>query len=1081
MKKFLKIFLISLASLLFLAMVFISIALWLIFTPERLTPIVAQQANKYINCQNEIGKVELTFFSTFPKFGLKADRLILINPVDNAPNDTLIHVSEITGIINISSLIKDRELIVNDFRLSNGMIYAFVNSLGDTNFNIFSAKNTPDTLQTEMTLKVVDIENIDLKNVDVSYLNQTMNLKAVLRRLTANIRGKMNPGDITGAIDVKPFDFALEYGQTGSSFLKSEIRNFSAKVAGSLKSGVVSADVDIRPFDAALHYDSDSLKFVTDVRNLSVAISGTTDQDSVSGKIRLEPFWMTFSLGNEKYLQDALIGLNVMADAKFSRQWIHLKEVSVSVNDLKLEFAGTVENDTIRKQTATDLTYRFDSWQLKNIMALVPPSFTSYIANIEANGKLSSEGTVIGVYSPSSMPMMDVRLLYEKGTFRYAAFPVPLNAIRADVNIHTDLKDAKSYVRINSFSAKTPESSIKTEGRITRLFSDMRLDLNTDVDVILSEFAPLIPDSLNITANGKVAGKVKTDCTMSELTNIQLEKIKASGTMILSDFNVDYDSLSVKTDHSTITFALPNPRASTVKTQFVYANISANTLEASKINIFETSLQNARIYLESSDIRDSLKIPSILCSYRMDAFRAKMDSGRISIARPAGNISVAPRRNSPTLPEIQLTYNSNRIKADFGQYAATIENLGLDIEAEHDPKQKDKVLQWTPRGFIDMDNGMITIATLSYPIEIPGIFLKFDPEMIHIERGYAKLDKSDFNLSGDLTNVSSYIRGDSLLRGRLNFVSQTTDIQQIMNITSGIGYDEAEKEAAADSGPYLVPKGMEILLHTDIRNASYSATTTASRIKGDLRVRDGILALDDIAFSTPGADMRVTAHYATTRPGQRKNHLYLGLDLHLLEVEIGELLHMFPIVDSIMPMLRSFAGRGEFHCAAETYVDSMYNVKPTTIRGAVSISGTDMVLMDSKMFSQIAKRLRFEKQTKNKVDSLSAEFTVLGEEIDIYPFLLVMDKYKVVVSGRHNLDMSFNYNISVVQSPLLFRLSVDVTGTPDRPKFKLGKSKFPDFYRPVSRKLVESKQLELRMMIRDALKEGVRREEEYKP
>ena len=1070
MKKFLKIFLISLASLLLLVLIAGAVASWLIFTPERLTPIVRKQAAKLINCQSEIGKVELTFFSTFPQFGLRADKLILIHPVNGAPNDTLIHVKELIGIINIQSLIKKRELIVSDFRLSNGNIYAYTDSNGKANFDIFNIASEPDTTQTDLIFKVIDVENVDLKNVNVSYIDETMHLKAAIRGLSAKINGSMQTDDIMGTVDPKPFDLSLEYRPDESSLIKTEINQLSTKINGSVKSGVINAKVDINPFDMTLYYDSDSLKFDTDFRNLSVmSVSGTVGSDSISGTVRMELCKTSFTLGDEKYLHDALIRLNVEADAVLSRQFIQLKNTFLSINDLKLDVVGTVENDTLRKQIATDLSYKFDSWSVKNIMALIPASFSSYTNGIVADGKLSSEGTINGVYSSSTMPMMDIRVLLEKGTFRYPAFPLPLTAMNADVTIHTDLKDPRSYVRISRFDAKTPKSSVKTAGTITRLFSDIHLNLNTDADLVLSEFAHIIPDSMKITANGTVSGKVKTEFSMSHITNMELEKIKASGALTLSNLEATYDSLSLKTDRSTIEFALPNHRAMTDETQFAFASISLNTLNASKINNFQALLQNAKISLETSDVRDTLKIPDIRCSFKMEALVAEMDSGHISIARPAGNITVAPRKNAPTHPEIKLIYNSDRIKADFGQYSAIIENLGLDVDAENDPSQKDILLQWMPRGFIDMEKGTITMSTLSYPVEIPSIVMRFDPEMLTIEQGSAKIDQSDFHLSGKLTNVSSYFRGDSLLRGEFNFISKKTDVLQIMEMTSGIGYDEAEKEAAAESGPYLVPKGMSILLHTDIGYASYGIATSASKIRGDVQVHDGTLVFDNLSFATPAGDMRFTAEYRTTRPNQRRNHLYLGLALHLYDIEIGELLRMIPVVDSIMPMLRSFGGKGNFHCAGDIYVDSMYNVKPSTMRVAASISGTDMVLMDSEMFSSIANTLRFNKQTENKVDSLSAEFQVLGEEIDVFPFLIVMDKYKVVISGRHNIDLRFKYNISVVQSPLPVRLAVDVSGTTDHPKFGPGKSKFPDFYRPASRKIVESREREIRKEIRNIL------------
>jgi uncharacterized protein involved in outer membrane biogenesis len=207
MKKFLKIFLISLASLLLLLIIAGGILSWFIFTPKKLTPIVAKQASKYINCQSEIGEVELTFFSTFPKFGLRADKLILINPTNGAPNDTLIHVKELIGIINLSSLVKNNELVVNDFRLSDGNIYAYVDSNGVANFDIFETSE-PDTSQTDLIFKVIDIEKVDLKNINVLYIDEPMNLKADVQGLSAKISGSLKEGDIVGSMDAKPYNLS---------------------------------------------------------------------------------------------------------------------------------------------------------------------------------------------------------------------------------------------------------------------------------------------------------------------------------------------------------------------------------------------------------------------------------------------------------------------------------------------------------------------------------------------------------------------------------------------------------------------------------------------------------------------------------------------------------------------------------------------------------------------------------------------------------------------------------------------------------------------------------------------------------
>jgi hypothetical protein len=267
----------------------------------------------------------------------------------------------------------------------------------------------------------------------------------------------------------------------------------------------------------------------------------------------------------------------------------------------------------------------------------------------------------------------------------------------------------------------------------------------------------------------------------------------------------------------------------------------------------------------------------------------------------------------------------------------------------------------------------------------------------------------------------------------------------------------------------MVPEGIDVLLNTYIKVAALGIDT-ATDILGNVYVRDGILVLDELVFDTPAARMQVTSMYRTPR----KNHLYLGLDYHMLDIEIGELLNMIPDIDSLMPMLRSFEGEGEFHIAVETYMDSLYNIKQSTLRGASSIKGDDLVLMDGETFSEIAKKLRFSKKTENKVDFISSEFTIFRNEIDIYPFLIVMDKYQAVVSGRHNFDMSFDYHVSIVDSPLPVKLGVDIKGNMEDMDISLAKCRYAEYFRPASRREVERKKLELRKLIRDALTRKVK-------
>jgi hypothetical protein len=564
---------------------------------------------------------------------------------------------------------------------------------------------------------------------------------------------------------------------------------------------------------------------------------------------------------------------------------------------------------------------------------------------------------------------------------------------------------------------------------------------------------------------------------MSQVEKMQFEKMKLSGSVTLSDFDVKYDSISLKTDRSKIDFALPNNKPLSKNTGFVFASVISDNIVAGKLASYSASLKKSSLILETSDIRDTTRIPDLICSFSMDSMSAGMHDMAISVVAPNGKVLLSPRSGNPDQLHINLSYKSGELKTAMGKNTAIVNNISTDLDISNDNTQKDIFLQWLVKGYVDINQGLVTLSELTNPIEIPSVKMDFDPETFSIKESSMKIGKSDFRLTGNLNNVLSYFRGDSILRGKFNFISNKTDVAQLMALTSGIGTNDSASVNkhenrtvdTASTGPYIVPKKIDVILNANIKLATIGVDT-ATNIKGDVQVHDGILLLDGLTFDTPAARMQLTAMYRTPR----KNHLYLGIDYRMMDVEISELLTMIPDIDSLMPMLRSFGGRGEFHIAAETYLDSLYNIKKSTLRGAASIQGNNLVLMDGQTFSEIAKTLRFNKKTQNKVDSLSAEFTIFRNEIDVYPFLIVMDKYKAVIAGRHNFDMTFDYHVSVIDCPLPIKLGVDIKGNVDNLSYKLVKCRYAEYFRPTSRHEVESKQLELRNMIHQTLAEKMK-------
>lgn len=1003
MKKFLKPLLIALFSLLFLLIASVSFALWFVFTPERISPVIRNQADKLLTSQTEIGRVELTFFSTFPNFGLRVDSLLLINPVENAQSDTLLSVGRFTGVVDMAALIRRNEIMLSGFTLENGNVNAFFNAEGISNLDIMVADTLEQETETDQATDIfVDLGKVELKNVNITYVDESLQMKGALK-------------------------------------------------------------------------------------NVDARITGTIKNNDVSSSLNLTKSTVSFEYGGEKYLDNAYVNMDFPSQVNLSNQKINFQDALLSVNGMDIALSGFVEMDTLSGDIITDLDYNFQSWPVNGLLAMVPASYQSYLEGIDLDGVLSSRGKIAGIYNDSLMPLMDLQLLLDEGTFTYAEYPIPLKDMSADVKIYTDLiNDSISYVTINSFKTQTQKSKFSTKGDVKNLFTDMKISLDSDADLMLDEFNMLIPDSLKVNMKGRLNGKVRSDFAMSHIDSMAIEKMKLSGNLLARDMDVAYDSIFLKTHNTRLNFTLPFKGENNPAANFAFSNITTEYLEAGKPGDYYALLQNARFLVEASDARDTTRIPDIYCSFALESLLAETDSMFVSVVNPKGNLTLAPVPGRPLEPEIHLIYDSDDLLAGMAEDSVRVKKFATNTNIVNDQSQTDVFLQWLAKGFINLEEGVITTTALTHPVQIPAIKMDFEPEKLVIHDGRMIIDKSDFELSGFINNLLSYARGDSILKGELQFNSRITDVLQLMDLTSGIGYEDStevadnnipadeaeisstEEEAASTdtlySDPYMVPKGIDIVLNANVKSASLGVDT-ATNIVGALRINDGILLLDDINFATSAARMNITAMYRTPR----KNHLFLGLDYHMYDIEIERLLQMIPDIDTLMPMLRSFRGKGEFHLAIQTNLDSTYNIKQSTLLGASSITGQNLVLMDGETFSEIAKTLRFSKRAENVVDSLSAEFTIFRKEIDIYPFLIVMDRYKAVVAGRHNFDLTFNYHISVVDSPLPLKLGLDIKGDLDDYSIRPVMPKYAQFYRPSARRAVENRQLELRRMIREAL------------
>ncbi|MDX9918410.1 MAG: AsmA-like C-terminal region-containing protein [Paludibacter sp.] len=1031
MNRTVKIILISFVSLLVVLLISISVLLWVVFTPERLTPIVQKQLKNYISCPAEIKDVELTFFSSFPQFALRIDGITLVNPTEGAQNDTLLSSAVLKATVDVREFVKNNKVIITDVLFENLRANLFSDATGRTNFDVFISDTTAqDSSAFENPFELIKLDKVAVENANISY------------------------------IDLK-------------SKMSAAINNLDAEMLMNMKKSVI---------DLALNASTPKVSFKTD---------------------------------STVFLNNADVELKIPALFDMDKMHLTLNKSEILINGLTAGITGEVN---LKNDIITDLQFHTSEYPVKDLLALVPAEYLTALEGMNLSGNVSSKGTVKGTFNNNSMPVIDVVATMNKGTFAYSALPVKLREMNGDLRVLLDLNnDSTSHIVINRFSTLTGNSRIEAKGLIDHIMlDDMLFDLNLKMGLSLADLKPFLPEGMNMSFSGMANGNASTKFLLSDAMNANIEKMNITGWIDASNLRIDYDSLSMQADKAQLRLSKPQSKqyaflnadlrspklnvqqGKNIKATLHNVNMTALTSDLMKtdklnqiklnfdfdqmkagISNMTTALQKTKGDADiAMNFSDTVSWPTVDCNFDISKLNFAMDSTLAEIYAPKGSLKMKSAKGNPADLLLDIVYSGKNTTASMGKEKITASDMNMDAAIAYKPNEKNTMLQWEPNGFVSMYNADIETSEFAADISLPILEMNFTPDAYNIKNAKLLVDDSDFELTGKLWNVDEYMKNKGLLKGEFKFHSELTDVYRLMDLTSGFGEEDttltaaeqiSKDSASAASGPFMVPKGIDITLDAQI-NKVQLGFDSARNLLGNIYVRDGLLVLQDLRFNTSAARMQLTAMYRTPR----RNHLFVGFDYHMTNTEISELLKTIPDIDSIMPMLRSFGGKGEFHIAAEAYTDSAYNVKKSTIRGVASIKGENLVLMDGETFSEIAKTLRFSKQAKNKVDSLSAEFTIFRNEVDVYPFQIVMDKYKAVVGGRHNLDMSFDYHISVTDSPLPIQLGVDVKGTMDKMRVLPAKCKYARLYRPVERREIDTRQLEIRKMIRDALTSKVK-------
>ena len=979
----------------------LSIACYLIFTPARLTAIAHQVADQYVTCEYELDEVELTYFSTFPYFGVSVKDACLINPMEGAQSDTLVAVPELLVSLKLIDAIRGN-ICIKRFHLRDATANIYIAADGTTNFDVFKSEDDEEEEEDE-----------------------------------------------------------------GGWQLKSVRWEEDLKVSARHLSFVDEKDTIAASLDEA-----------------SIVLASQKRDDLDGARLDLSAQHVCATLKGEEYAQDLELRLHLPVYYK-NLEHVYIDKAKLQVNDFGLLLDGEAGTPDLSSGVYTcDATVSTDgAWQIQEILALVPERFKASLKDIKVDGLMALEANVKGTYADSIMPVLTAHLDIKEGKGAYKPLPYTVRDLQLDADARLDLnKQQPSTVTINKLSAKTKESRIAAKGKVEDLLEDMLIDLHLDIDANLPDFAYFMPKEMDL--KGQTKGKANAKIRLSDLSEMRLEKGTIDADLTLTDIAYTMDSMEATLPYTKAKVFIPNKNPSRKSVNWACVDLDTKQVDFSMDTTINAALGASLIRIEAANVLNNeqdyfASIHTASLDGRFEDIHADLTNAELEAYLAGGK-------------KMSAKIQTDALQAEMGEeLMVKTEALRIEAAARYKAGEENILLQWNPRLTIHLKNGEVRMPErLPEPVYIPSIEFAYSNKAMNIANSRIELGNSDLNIKGNVRHIGGWFRHKKILEGELDIVSDHCDANQLMAWFSADEETSQESEAESQESkaesqeeltstpeqntpdstkemePFMVPLDVDLALNTNLKEVEIF-NQVAKDLKGGIFMQEGNLILDEVGFVCRAAKLQLTAMYRSPR----RNHLYLGMDYHMVDVDIDELLTMIPNLEEMVPMLSSFKGAAEFHLAAETYLNSQYQPKMSTLRGAASLTGKDLVVLDGETFDKISKLLLFSKKTENKIDSINAELTIYKNQIDVYPLCVQMDNYMVALGGRHNTNMTFDYDINVL-SPIY--LGVKVSGSMDDLQIKLAKCKFAQDFKPHWYQKVDNQSRELRERIKQSMEKNVR-------
>ncbi len=375
---------------------------------------------------------------------------------------------------------------------------------------------------------------------------------------------------------------------------------------------------------------------------------------------------------------------------------------------------------------------------------------------------------------------------------------------------------------------------------------------------------------------------------------------------------------------------------------------------------------------------------------------------RLLVKKPISNMYV----DAAAKGKLNLTEVASYIKLENGSSISGVLNADVNIKGNVNDIENYKYNNFYGAGTVDVNNFNYTSVDYPTGIKINTVKTSFTPMKLDVADLNGQYQNSNFNGSGQINNLLSYLLNGKPLSASLIINADRINLNDWLGVT---GDTATTTKKTTASEPFMVPANLDIDLYTQVDEFQYDKINIRN-LSGILKIEDEVVKLNDVQGEALDGTIKINGSYSTK---YNKVNPAIALSYDVSGVDVQKTFYAFNTGQKLMPIGKYLSGKLTSILSANGNLGDNMDIEMSTMSGSGNLFLIEGFLSKFAPLDKIASVLQVKQLEQLSLKDVKTFFEFSNGKLLVKPFTLKIKDIEMEIGGLQGFDETINYAINL--------------------------------------------------------------------